>query len=298
MLFFGYGYEGITAHIPNISKVYQHALAKGIDVDTRAMLEAEMVQLVDSGKLLPVVFLPFLVLDDAIPVTTKAAIDFVSSSDYVNGELYAFKELSNLFKLGSLANRGAVFGSLVAMGDEEVLSFLEELLPLLSTEEFKEASRVHTQYPQHYAIQFWLKCAKKLVASPTENDQKMFGSCASALKLVLRYDGVGKVASGKRNFPCQKYEHPITDQQFWTIEEYARLISKELYSIEEIEARPRLFSDVLRQWGLEPRSSLIDQFIPESGDEFESFQVLRDPERTSEIEKSEKLFLQKIFGKQ
>jgi len=31
--------------------------------------------------------LPFLVLDDDVPITTKAAIDFVSSSDYVNGEL-------------------------------------------------------------------------------------------------------------------------------------------------------------------------------------------------------------------
>jgi hypothetical protein len=297
MLFFGYGYEGTTSHVPNISKVYKHALAEGIDADTRAMLEAEMVQLVDSGKLLPVVFLPFLVLDDALPVTTKAAIDFVSSSDYVNGELYAFVELRNLFKQGSLANRPAVFGALVAMGDEEVLAFLAELQSLMSIEEIREAARIHTQYPQHHAIQFWLKWAKKLVSSQDENDQKMFGCCASALILVLQYDGVGKVASGKRNFPCQKYENPIKDYQFWTIEEYARLISTDLYAIESIEARPRLFSDVLRKWGLEPRAPLIDQFLPEPGRDSETFRLLSDPAAKPGLEDRKKSFIEKIFGK-
>ena len=296
MLFFGYGYEGATSHVPNISKVYKHALAKGMDADTRAMLEAEMVQLVDSGKLLPVVFLPFLVLDAAVPVTTKAAIDFVSSSDYDNGELYAFVELRNLFKQGSLANRAAVFGALVAMGDEEVLAFLAELQPLMSTEEVREAARVHTQYPQHHAIQFWLKWAKKLVISQNENDQKMFGCCASALMLVLQYDGVGKVASGKRNFPCQQFENPIEDFQFWTIEEYARLISTDLYAIEAIEARPRLFSDVLRKWGLEPRAPLIDQFLPEPGRDSETFRSLSDPAAKRGLENRKKSFIEKIFG--
>jgi hypothetical protein len=261
------------------------------------MLEAEMVQLVDSGKLLPVVFLPFLVLDDAVPVTTKAAIDFVSSSDYVNGELYAFVELRNLFKQGLLANRAAVFGALVAMGDEEVLAFLTELQPLMSTEEVREAACIHTQYPQHHAIQFWLKWAKKLVRSPDENDQKMFGCCASALILVLQFDGVGKVASGKRKFPCQKYEHPIEDFQFWTIEEYSRLISTDFYAIEAIESRPCLFSDVLRKWGLEPRAPLIGQYIPEPGRDDETFLSLSDPAAKPGLENLKKSFTQKIFGR-
>jgi hypothetical protein len=296
-LFFGYGYEGATSHVPNISKVYQHALAKGMDADTRAMLEAEMVQLVDSGKLLPVVFLPFLVLDDAVPITTKAAIDFVSSSDYLNGELYAFGELRNLFTRSTLANRAAVFGALVAMGDQEVLKFLEELRPMMSTEEVRQAARVHTQFPQHHAIQFWLNWAKELVKSETEKDQKIFGSCASALALVLEYDQVGKVASGKRNFPSRKYENPITDFQFWTIEEYALLISADLYALEAIESAPRLFSDVLRHWGLEPRAPLIDQFLPEPGRDYEAFRSLRDPVSRLGLESQKRSFIERIFGK-
>lgn len=296
MLFFGYGYEGKTSHVANISKVYKHALAKGLDTDTRAMLEAEMVQLVDSGKLLPVVFLPFLVLDDSVPITTKAAIDFVSSSDYVNGELYAFGELRNLFARSTLANRSAVFGALVAMGDQEVLKFLEELRPMMSTEEVRQAARVHTQFPQHHAIQFWLQWAKQLVSSPNDDDQRTFGSCASALILVLEHDIVGRVSSGKRNFPCQKSQSAITIEQEWSLDEYAEHLAPELYAIEAEEAAPRLFSDVLRKWGLQPKSDLVGQFIP-AANKFSVVEKRLKHFSPSGAHESSGSFLSRLFGK-
>ena len=296
MLFFGYGYEGATSHVPNISKVYQHALSKGMDADTRAMLEEEMVQLVDSGKLLPVVFLPFLVLDDAVPITTKAAIDFVSSSDYVNGELYAFGELRNLFTRSTLANRAAVFGALVAMGDQEVLKFLEELQPTMSTEEVRQAAHVHTQFPQHHAIQFWLRWAKQLVNSPNDDDQRSFGSCASALILVLEHDVIGRVSAGKRNFPCQKSPSAITIEHEWSLDEYAEMLAPELYAIEAAEAAPKLFSDVLRKWGLKPEADLVEQFIHDSGSRQPAEKKLRDlsPNRAASGASD---FLSRIFGR-
>ena len=296
MLFFGYGYEGATSHVPNISKVYQHALAKDMDADTRAILEAEMAQLVDSGKLLPVVFLPFLVLDDAVPITTKAAIDFVSSSDYVNGELYAFGELRNLFTHSTLANRAAVFGALVAMGDQEVLKFLDEFRPIMSTEEVRQAARVHTQFPQHHAIQFWLQWAKQLVNSSDDDDQRTFGSCASALILVLEHDIVGRVSAGKRNFPCQNSSRAITIEQEWSLDEYAEMLAPELYAIEAAEAAPKLFSDVLRKWGLKPRAPVINQFLPAPGRNSEAFRSLRDPEAKPDLEIRKKSLIEKIFG--
>jgi hypothetical protein len=268
-----------------------------MDADTRAMLEAEMVQLVDSEKLLPVVFLPFLVLDDSVPITTKAAIDFVSSSDYVNGELYAFGELRNLFTRSTLANRAAVFGALVAMGDQEVLKFLEELRPMMGAEEVRQAARVHTQFPQHHAIQFWLQWAKQLVNSSNDDDQRTFGSCASALILVLENDIVGRVSAGKRNFPCQKNLSAINIEQEWSLDEYAELLAPELYAIEAAEAAPRLFSDVLRKWGLQPRAAVMDQFLPEPGRDSETLRSLRDPKAKPDLKNNKKTFIEKIFGK-
>ncbi len=261
------------------------------------MLESEMVQLVETGKLLPVVFLPFLVLDKAVPLTTKAAIDFVSASDYVNGELYAFGELRNLFSRSTLANRAAVFGALVAMGDQEVMKFLEELRPLMSAEEVRQAARVHTQFPQHHAIQFWLKWAKQLVNSTNDDDQRNFGSCASALILVLEHDIVGRVSAGKRNFPCQKSQKAITIEQEWSLDEYAEVLAPELYAIEAAEAAPRLFSDVLRKWGLKPRAPVMDQFLPEPGSGSEPLRTLRDPDGNNALEAHKKSLIERIFGK-
>jgi hypothetical protein len=221
----------------------------------------------------------------------------VSSSDYVDGELYAFGELRNLFIRSTLANRGAVFGALVAMGDQEVLKFLEELRPMLGTEDVRQAARVHTQFPQHHAIQFWLQWSKQLVSSTTEEDQKNFGSCASALILVLKHDTVGAVSSGKRNFPSHKSPSAITIKQEWTLEEYAELLAPELYALEAAEAAPRLFSDVLREWGLSPRAPLVDQFLPEAGRDSETFRPLRDPEAKNGLEDQKKSFIENIYGK-
>jgi hypothetical protein len=264
VLFYCYGVEGDTSYISKISEVYKHAVHEGLDADTRMLLESEMVGLVETRKVLPVVFLPFLVLDEEVPITTKAAIDFVSSSDYVNGELYAFGELRNLFSRHTLANRAAVFGALVAMGDEEVMAFLGELRPQMNAEEVRQAARVHTQFPQHRAIQYWLSWATELVSSPRDDDQRHFGSCASALILALEHDSVGRVSACKRHFPCHKSPQAITVEREWSIDEYAEVLAPELYAIEAAESAPRLFSDVLRKWGLQPQSRLIEQFIPDS----------------------------------
>lgn len=264
VLFFVYGQEGDISYISSISKIYNHGLAEGMNGDTRMLLENEMIRLVEAEKVLPVVFLPFLVLDQDVAVITKAAIDFVSASGYIDGELYALGELRGLFRRNTLANRGAVFGALVAMGDEEVFTFLEEVRADLSVEEINQATRVHTQFAQHRAIQYWLGLAKAVADSEDETDQRNFGSYAAALILVLEHDAFGKVYSGKRHFPCYKNLKPITIDREWSVEEYAELIAKDLYLIEQVEEAPRLFSDVLRKWGLKPRAELVDQFIPDN----------------------------------
>ena len=296
-LFLCYGAAGETSFVPKIATVYQHAISIGFDSDTRLLLETEAVELVESDKVFPVVFLPFLVLDDDLAITTKAAIDYVSSSDYVDGTLSAFGELRNLFSDSTLANRGAAFGALVAMGDSEVLDFVKELAPLLTTEEVRQAARVHTQFPQHLAIQFWLGWAKRLVKSDNEDDQRDFGSCASALILVLDNDRVGKVSEGKRNFPCQKSSRPITIEHEWTLEQYADLLAPELYEIEAMESAPCLFSDVLRAWGLKPRAPTKDQFIPEADRDKGKFRRLRDPLKNSEDAKKTQSLMNMLFGR-
>jgi len=260
---FIYGQQGDTSYIKSLSGIYKRLLALGTDEDTRLMIESEMVSLVEDDKVHPVVFLPFLVEDPSQQVASKAVIDFVSMSDYVNGELYAFTELRHLFQNKSLANRGAVLGGLVAMGDSQSIKFATDLRRQLDTEEVRVAARVHTPFPQQEAIQFWLQWAKQLVTSRTDEDQRNFGSAASALILVLDQATVDQISKGDRNYPCHKSDQPIVRLRSWAREEYAKEIAADLYWVESEEEAPSLFSDVLRTWGLMPHAPVDKQFISE-----------------------------------
>ena len=64
----------------------------------------------------------------------------------------------------------------------------------------------------------------------------------------------------KRNYPAQRSKAPIEILHEWKFAEYAATIAPELYALEAAEAPPKLFSYVLREWGLEPRAAEKDQF--------------------------------------
>jgi hypothetical protein len=294
-LFFVYGASSDTARVQAIGTIYRHAVASGMDADTRMLLENEMGQLIDADKVGPVVFIPFLVLEDEMSIVTKATIDFLSSSGYVKDELYAITEIRNLFKHAAIADRGGVFGALVTIGDQEVLELAQELKPLLTTEEVRRAARVHTAFPQHHAIQFWLGWCKELVQSPAHEDQAKFGACASALILVLEQAQVNKVSAGKRNFPCQNSVPPITIEREWTTEQYAELLASDLYRLESMETAPRIFSNVLHNWGLLPQALITEQFIPPANSRKQPDKPLRDLSPRSKT-KPPRGFLSRLFG--
>jgi len=289
---FIYGQQGDTSYIKWLSGIYKSLLALGSDEDTRLMIESEMVSLVENDKVHPVVFLPFLVEDPSQQVASKAVIDFVSMSDYVNGELYAFTELRHLFENKSLANRGAVLGGLVAMGDSQSIQFATSLRGQVDSEEVRVAAKVHTPFPQSKAIQFWLQWAKELVQSRKDEDQRNFGSAASALILTLNQTSENQISEGDRNYPCHKSDRPILNMRTWSLEEYAKEIAADLYWIESKEDAPSLFSEVLRTWGLMPQAPVDKQFI--SGKASDN-KRLKDLTPASSA-KDGKGFLSRLFG--
>jgi hypothetical protein len=293
LVLYMYGSTGASEFIEPLSGIYKRLLHLGADEDTRLMIEAEMVSLVQGGKVHALVFLPFLIEDPSQQVASKAVIDFVSMSEIANGALYAFTELRMLIESKSLTNRGAVFGGLVAIGDSQSVKFASELRGLLDSTEVKIAARVHTPFPQHKAIQFWLQWAKELVYSQKAEDQKNFGSAASALILVLTQSSSGEIIESDRNYPCHKSDPPTLRLRTWSREEYAEFIAPDLYWLESQEDSPSLFSDVLRHWGLMPRASVDKQFI---GDSPALNKRLRDLSET-EPAKDGGGFLSRLFGK-
>jgi hypothetical protein len=218
-----------------------------------------MLNWVENKGLMPVVFIPLLVMDSDHQVVSTGAIDFVCCSGYSEGELYAIKELRPLFLKKTISERGLVFGALVAIGDPELTPFLDEIRPHLTREEIQVAARVHTQFPQHQGIQYWLRWAKELVGDKSKEGE--LGSSASALALVVSRARVKEVCDSKRHFPMPGNPKPLTVYRKWTLDEYAEVLAKDLYELEEKESPPRVFSEVLRSWGLEPQAPIVEQYI-------------------------------------
>jgi hypothetical protein len=260
-----YGQNGDINYIKWLSAIYRQMLAIGIDDETRLLLEIELSSLVNQKKAISVVFLPFLVEDTSQQVASKALIDFVSTSGFINDELYAFTELRSLFKHNTLSNPGAVFGALIAMGDDKAINFAKEFINDLTLDEVKVACKVHTDFINHPSVQFWIWWSKLLIEKSDNESQAKLGNCASALILTLHYGKQGRVVYGNRNYPCQANDESIIKKGEWTIDEYAETIAKDLYELEAIETAPKLFSDVLRAWGLMPHAKLTEQYIPDSG---------------------------------
>lgn len=271
-----YGAEVIQGDIPHISRLYQAALNRGLDAENRLMIEGEILRVLDESRISFVAFMPFLVHDPDQQVASNAVIDFVSESPYVDGELAAIMELRTLFKGGRIANRSAVFGGMAAICDVELEPFLREVRNDLTAKEVTEAAKVHTQFLKHRSIQFWLGWCKELVGKKDEDSQKKFGGCASALSLCLRYGTEKTVVASKRNFPCTGQKEAVTKLRTWTLDEYAEFIAPDLYELEAAEEAPKLFSSVLRDWGLMPASSLTEQYIPEGSSDGGSLVRLRD----------------------
>jgi hypothetical protein len=67
----------------------------------------------------------------------------------------------------------------------------------------------------------------------------------------------------ERRFPPYSNEKDVVLIEEWDRSQYARNMAERLYSYETAEAAPKVFSAVLRAWGLEPRAGLMDQFIPD-----------------------------------
>jgi hypothetical protein len=260
-----YGMEVNKADIPLVASVYRHAL-RTTDKEHRALMASELTQLVEKYKVNPPAFLPIMVVDDDYQIVTTATIDFVSCSPYdEKGELYALAELGPLFRNGTLANPGAVFGALVCMGESRFAPFLNSVREFLSTDQVAVAARVHTQFLHHHDVQYWLAWAGALASKDDDVSLANFGSCASAIALAKKHEKMGKVFESERDFPCTGKERPVRHLREWTIDEYADVLAPELYHLEAEEAPPKVMSHVLRVWGYEPAAPLVEQFIPPAG---------------------------------
>jgi hypothetical protein len=203
-------------------------------------------------------------MDDSTEVVSTAIINYIAlCHPDANGLPHEFGELDVLFRQRTFSSPGAVFGGLVASGDRRFHPQLHVWKQLLDEGAVRIASQTRSIFASHGQISFWLDWAEELVASKDTESQMRLGSAAGAVTFWGRHNSRGEVADIERRYPASAVEQTVVLSQIWGQQAYAREIAARLYRIEELESPPKLFSDVIRAWGLPPKADLIDQFIPD-----------------------------------
>ncbi len=210
----------------------------------------------------PLLLVPGLMGDPDDGIVSSAAIDItmLGEADY-DGWPEGFKLIEALYAKRYIRNPGAALGGLICLGDRRFNDVLDRWKPLLTPTAVRVAARCGTGCAYDGSVQFWLGWAEEIVASGRPTDESVFGSTASALALIAKRNRSGFVLDVLRHYPAQHAPRPVEELNRWTASSYASGIADRLYRLEAAEAAPKVFSFVLRAWGLPPRAMLSDQYV-------------------------------------
>jgi hypothetical protein len=260
-----YGREVDSALVPHLSELYDFVRDR-IDPEHRKLELHQISLAAERHKLAACTLLPPLVCDDDPGVVSTAMLDFIALSHPDQGGLpLEFSELDNLFCKGVFTSPGGALGGLITSGDRRFHKKLHEWKRHLSEDEIRAATNCRTPFITHGEIEFWLDWAEELVNECDPLAESIFGLVASAVGSLGKHNPHDLVQDVERRFPAYGIRDTVVVINSWDRASYADEIAHRLYQLESAEPAPKVFSAVLRAWGLQPRADLIDQFIPDDG---------------------------------
>jgi hypothetical protein len=260
-----YGREVDSALVPHLSALYDQVRDQ-IDPEHRKLELQRISVAAEKFNLAACTLLPPLVCDDDPWVVSTAMLDYIAlSHPEPDGLPFEFAELDNLFRKRTFASPGGALGGIVTSGDRRFHPKLHEWKHYLSKDDVRAATNCRTPFITHGEIVFWLDWAEELVDQRDPVSESILGLAASAVGLLGKNNPYDVIKDVERRFPAYGVKDTVVEIQSWDRATYANEIADRLYLLEAAEAPPKVFSAVLRAWGLQPRADLIDQFIPEDG---------------------------------
>ena len=260
-----YGREVDGTLVPHLSALYAHVRDQ-VDSEHRK-LELQGISLeAEKFNLAACTLLPPLLCDDDPLVVSTAMLDYIAlCHPDPEGLPFEFSELDNFFSKGTFESPGGALGGLITSGDRRFHPRLNEWKRYLSKEDIRAATNCRTPFTTHGEIVFWLDWADELVDCRDSLSEGIFGLVASAVGLLGKHNPHEVVQDVERRFPTYDVKDTVVALKSRDRVIYAKEMADRLYRLEAAEAAPKVFSAVLRAWGLEPRADLMDQFIPEDG---------------------------------
>jgi hypothetical protein len=258
-----YGQTNWEPLVRVIAPVYLHAMEQ-VPVETRKELQAAIRQKIEASETSINALLPFLFLETEMGVVSTSAIDFAMVPKPPEDDPLGWpRRLVSDLEAGMGANKGAILGGLITLGDRRVNDLLREVKWLISDDEIGVAVRCISGMPAVATIEFWLGWAEELSEAGLDNTG-LFGQVASGLAFLVQHMRVDSFADISRNFGYLHLED--NNVQSMVIHgQYSKLALAEryanrLYALEASESPPKLMSDVIRHLGMEPKAPLEDRY--------------------------------------
>lgn len=261
MLLYGGTVDGSL--VPHLSSLYNHIRVHS-DPEHRKLQLQNISLAAEKYGLAACALLPPLVCDDDPWVVSTAMIDYIAlCRPDPEGLPLEFQELDGLFRSGTFDCPGGALGGLITCGDRRFHPKIHDWKQHLTKDQIKAATNCQTPFSTHGEISFWLDWADSLVGQRDYESEGILGLVASAVGNLGAHDSNIPIQDVERRFHAHDVEKTVVELRSWSHAEYAEEIANRLYLLEATELAPKVFSAVLRAWGLEPRADLMDQFIPE-----------------------------------
>ena len=259
-----YGILSDGSRVAPLRSLYEHCV-KHLAFEVRADMYARLCDGVMNGKSSINTLMPFLFVETEPSVVAEAAIDFcmIAKPD-PNDALSACRDVCNWVTQDMVANRGALFGGLLCLGDARVMALVDELKWTLTEEEVGVAARSCSAMPTIAGVEFWLSWAEQIV-DRAPSRLALFGHVASGLALLEKRRGIDVYRAIERNFGYAAHpgstEAPLQLLEELTPAEVASRYADRMYALERAEERPKVMSMVLLMFGLELRAPVEERYV-------------------------------------
>lgn len=235
-----------------------------VQLKDRWMLYLAAKEQIEQGNFNAKACLAFLMHDDDEGIVSTATLDLLAYSEADSvGLPSGLRSIDGILEHGFARCAGAVFGGAISFGDARLATALTSAFRYLSPTDIQVAARMQTGLVTHFSIEFWIAVALANVDRDDAAALSVVGSSASALVRARRSTRDPIVFDIKRAYPAQSAQERTILLRHWSLGEYAEYMAEVLYEIEERERRPKLFSSVLTEWALEPRSGPDDRLKPD-----------------------------------
>lgn len=255
-----YGLTSDESQIRPLTTFYEHCIGN-LAVETRNTVYRELRDGVMRRQSSINTLLPFLFVETAPTLVSEAVLDYcMTATPDPEDPLRACKDVCRWLQTATVGNRGAMFGGLLCLGDERVNPLLDTVKWTLGRDEAAVAAQTFTGMPFIAQIEFWLSWAEEAIEQGL-GTSSLFGSVLSGLVLVERRRTVPTYHSATRNFGYlamaserQASVPPGELLEAFTPQQVAARYERRLYALEAAEPAPKLASDVLVAFGLQPKA--------------------------------------------